>query len=79
MKKIISLFATASTLVATSASAGGPVVVIDDGQPAVVTAGPSSSVKPGVVIGVIAGAVILCAILCGGGSDGTDTIPGGEG
>ncbi len=69
MKKIIAFLTAASTLVATSASAGGPVVVIDEGAPVVVATGPSSSISPGLVVAGIATIIILCAIACGNNND----------
>jgi hypothetical protein len=48
-----------------TAFAGGPVVVEEEGQPEVVADTPRS----GWIVPVIVGAIILCAIACGGDDD----------
>jgi hypothetical protein len=42
-------------------SAGGPVVIEEEGQPEVVAESPRS----GWIVPVIVGAILLCAIACG--------------
>jgi len=51
----------ALTMTSTAALAGGPVVVVEEGQPEVVAESPRS----GWIVPVIIGAVILCAVACG--------------
>jgi hypothetical protein len=69
MKKIAGFVAVAA-LMATAASAGGPVVVVDEGEPVAVA--PVSSVSPAVLIGGLAGAAILAAVLADDDEDETD-------
>lgn len=62
MKKIAApLLCATLALTSTAAMAGGPVVVVEEGQPEVVAETPRS----GWIVPVIIGAVILCAIACG--------------
>jgi hypothetical protein len=68
MNKIVSpILALSLALSATSAFAGGPVVVEEEGQPEVVAESPRS----GWIVPVIVGAIILCAIACGNDDDTT--------
>ncbi len=67
--------ALAASMAATSAFAGGPVVIIDDGAPVVVTTGPSSSISPGLVVAGIAALIVICAIACDSGNDNGQTTP----
>jgi hypothetical protein len=70
MNKIVSpILALSLALSATSAFAGGPVVVEEEGQPEVVAESPRS----GWIVPVIVGAIILCAIACGNDDDTTTT------
>jgi hypothetical protein len=70
MNKIVSpILALSLALSATSAFAGGPVVVEEEGQPEVVAESPRS----GWIVPVIVGAIILCAIACGSDDDTTTT------
>ncbi len=48
--------------------AGGPVVVVEEGQPEVVAETPRS----GWIVPVVVGLVVLCAIACGGNDDPED-------
>ena len=67
MKKFVApLLALAMT--STAALAGGPVVVVEEGQPEVVAESPRS----GWIVPVVVGLVVLCAIACG--NDG-ETLP----
>ena len=60
MKKFVApLLALAMT--STAALAGGPVVVVEEGQPEVVAESPRS----GWIVPVVVGLVVLCAIACG--------------
>ena len=62
MKKIVaSLLAATLALSSTAAMAGGPVVVVEEGQPEVVAETPRS----GWIVPVVVGLVVLCAIACG--------------
>ncbi len=46
-------------------SAGGPVVVVEEGQPEVVAESPRS----GWIVPVVVGLVLICAIACGNDDD----------
>ena len=62
MKKITpALLALSLALSSTAAFAGGPVVVVEEGQPEVVAESPRS----GWIVPVVVGLVVLCAIACG--------------
>lgn len=63
MKKLMTA-AVAMSLVGSAAFAGGPVVIVDEPAPIVVTEKSSSS--NGVILPLVLGAVILCAVACGG-------------
>jgi hypothetical protein len=67
MKSAAPLLALAMT--ASSALAGGPVVVEEEGQPEVVAESPRS----GWIVPVVVGLVLICAIACG--SDDEETTP----
>jgi hypothetical protein len=60
MKKLTALV-MALTLGTSAAMAGGPVVVVEEGQPEVVAESPRS----GWILPVIVGLVVICAIACG--------------
>jgi hypothetical protein len=76
MKNIVSpVLALSMVLSATSAYAGGPVVVEEEGQPEVVADSPRS----GWIVPVIVGAIILCAIACGSDDDAAATTGTGTG
>ena len=60
MKTILAAAALVS-MVSTASFAGGPVVVVDEGEPTVVTKPTSGGWLP-----LLAGVVIICAIACGG-------------
>lgn len=61
MKKITSFVLAASLALSTStAFAGGPVVIEEEGQPEVEAETPRS----GWIVPVVVGAIILCAIVC---------------
>jgi hypothetical protein len=62
MKKIASsLLAMSMALTSTSAFAGGPVVIEEEGQPEVVAESPRS----GWIVPVIVGLILVCAVACG--------------
>ena len=62
MNKIAStVLALSLVLSSTAAFAGGPVVVVEEGQPEVVAETPRS----GWIVPVVVGVIILCAIACG--------------
>ncbi len=61
MKKIASSVLALSLALSSAAFAGGPVVVVEEGQPEVVAESPRS----GWIVPVIVGLVVLCAIACG--------------
>ncbi|MCL4068495.1 hypothetical protein M3484_18175 [Pseudomonas sp. GX19020] len=65
MKKVMTA-AVALSLVGSAAFAGGPVVVIDDVEPVVVTERTSST--GGVLVPLLIGAAVLCAVACGSDS-----------
>jgi hypothetical protein len=62
MNKLIAKFLGFSVALSTAtAYAGGPVVVIEEGQPEVVAEKPRS----GWIVPVIIGLIVVCAIACG--------------
>jgi hypothetical protein len=62
MKKIAStVLALSLALSSTTAFAGGPVVVEEEGQPEVVADSPRS----GWIVPVVVGLIVICAIACG--------------
>ena len=62
MKKFAApLLALSLALTSTAALAGVPVVVVDEGQPAVTAETPRS----GWIVPVVVGLVVLCAVACG--------------
>ena len=64
MKKLITA-ALALSLLGSAAQAGGPVVIIDEPEPVVVTtATPTSS--GGIWVPILIGAALICAAACGG-------------
>ena len=66
MKKLAApLLAFTLALSSTAAFAGGPVVVVEEGQPEVVAETPRS----GWIVPVVVGVIILCAIACGNDDD----------
>ncbi|MBJ2151145.1 MULTISPECIES: hypothetical protein [Paracoccaceae] len=65
MKKVMTA-AVALSLVGSAAFAGGPVVVVDDVEPVVVTERTSST--GGVLVPLLIGAAVLCAVACGSDS-----------
>jgi hypothetical protein len=67
MKKILaSALAASMALSATTAFAGGPVVIEEEGQPEVVAEKPASSVG---ILPLLLIPIILCVALCGGDDD----------
>lgn len=65
MKKVMTA-AVALSLVGSAAFAGGPVVIVDEVEPVVVTEKTSST--GGVLVPLLIGAVVLCAVACGSDS-----------
>ena len=63
------LLALSLVLSSTTAFAGGPVVVEEEGQPEVVAETPNS----GWIIPVIIGGILLCAVACG--NDDASVLP----
>jgi hypothetical protein len=61
MTKIASSILALTLAFSSAVSAGGPVVVVEEGQPEVVAESPRS----GWIVPVVIGAIILCAIACG--------------
>lgn len=62
MQKIAaSLLSATLALGSTAAMAGGPVLVVEEGQPEVVAETPRS----GWIVPVVVGLVVVCAIACG--------------
>jgi len=64
----------AMILSATAGWAGGPVIVEEEAE--VVAEEPARGIG---VLPLIAGAVVLCLILCGGDDDETGSVPPDEG
>ncbi len=72
MNKIAStVLALSLALSTTAAFAGGPVVVVEEGQPEVMAESPRS----GWIVPVVVGIIIICAIACGNDDEGQR--PGG--
>lgn len=65
MTKLAAGILALSLAFGSAVSAGGPVVVEEEGQPEVVAETPRS----GWIVPVIIGGIILCAIACGGDDD----------
>lgn len=62
MKRIAaSVLALSTAFSASTAFAGGPVVVEEEGQPEVVAESPRS----GWIVPVVVGLVLICAVACG--------------
>ena len=64
--KMLTTAAAAIVLSMSAAFAGGPVVVVEEGQPEVIKEAPSSSVG---ILPLLLGIVILCAVACGNDDD----------
>ena len=60
-KNLASVVAFALAMSSTSAFAGGPVVIEEEGQPEVIADSPRS----GWIVPVVVGLIIICAIACG--------------
>jgi hypothetical protein len=56
-----SILATTLAFTASTAFAGGPVIVVEEGQPAVVEEAPRS----GWILPLVVGLIVVCAIACG--------------
>jgi hypothetical protein len=65
MTKIASSILALSLAFSSAVSAGGPIVVVEEGQPEVVAETPRS----GWIVPVLIGGIILCAIACGSDDD----------
>ena len=71
MKMIAStVLALSLALSSTAAFAGGPVVVVEEGQPEVVADSPRS----GWIVPVVVGLIIVCAIACGNDDPAEETL-----
>ena len=67
MKKFLtSALAASMALSATTAFAGGPIVIEEEGQPEVVAEKPASSIG---ILPLLLIPIILCVALCGGDDD----------
>ena len=67
MKNLIACALAASMLAAAStAYAGGPVVIAEEGQPEVIAEKPASSIG---ILPLLLIPIILCVALCGGNDD----------
>ena len=64
-KFVAPLLALTLALTSTTAFAGGPVVVAEEGQPEVVADSPRSAW----IVPVVVGLVLVCAIACGNDSE----------
>ncbi|VDC23521.1 hypothetical protein XINFAN_01086 [Pseudogemmobacter humi] len=65
MNKVMTA-AVALSLMGSAAFAGGPVVIVEEVEPVVVTERASTS--GGVLIPLLIGAAVLCAVACGSDS-----------
>ena len=68
MTKIASSVLALTLALSSAVSAGGPVVVVEEGQPEVVADSPRS----GWIVPVIVGLVLVCAVACG---NDDETLP----
>ena len=59
-------------LTSTTAFAGGPVVIEEEGQPEVIADSPRS----GWIVPVVVGLIVICAIACGNDDEPAPTRPG---
>lgn len=76
MNKLASaVLAFSVALSASTAFAGGPVVIEEEGQPEVVAETPRS----GWIVPILVGGIILCAIACGDDDDTPTTVSTGNG
>lgn len=71
MTKIASTILALTLAFGSAVSAGGPVVIEEEGQPEVIAESPRS----GWIVPVIIGTIILCAIACGKNDSTTSTQP----
>jgi len=71
MTKLASSILALTLAFGSAVSAGGPVVVEEEGQPEVVAESPRS----GWIVPVIIGLVVVCAIACGDDDDTPSTGP----
>lgn len=69
MTKLASSILALTLAFGSAVSAGGPVVVEEEGQPEVVAESPRS----GWIVPVIIGLVVVCAIACGDDDDTPST------
>lgn len=72
MKNILAV-ALAASMLASTAFAGGPVVVVEEGQPEVVAEKPASSIG---ILPLLLIPIILCVALCGGNDNQPTQTPG---
>jgi hypothetical protein len=71
MKKfLVAALTSTFAISATTAYAGGPVVIEEEGQPEVVAEKPASSVG---ILPLLLIPIILCVALCGGNDDETQS------
>jgi hypothetical protein len=67
MKKLLaSALALTMTISASTAFAGGPVIIAEEGNPEVIADKPASSVG---ILPLLLIPIVLCAVLCGGDDD----------
>ena len=71
MKNMLAV-ALAALIPASSAFAGGPVVIAEEGQPEVVAEKPASSVG---LLPLLLIPIILCVALCGGNNNDSENVP----
>ena len=64
------LLALTLALTSTTAFAGGPVVIEEEGQPEVIADSPRS----GWIVPVVVGLIIICAIACGDDDEETAVV-----
>ena len=68
MKKLIASV-LALSFGASAALAGGPVVIVEEGQPEVIAEKPASSIG---ILPLLLIPIILCVALCGGNDDNNE-------
>ena len=75
-KLLATALALSMTISASTAFAGGPVIIAEEGNDEVIADRPASNVG---ILPLLLIPIVLCIALCGGGSDGGGGGEGGAG
>ena len=70
MKKFVAPLLAATLALGSTAYAGGPVMIEEEGQPEVVADAPRS----GWIVPVVVGLIVICAIACGNDDEPAATV-----